>query len=56
MQIIDKLIVLSAILTISLAVYYVLYFYTSDVVVNLLAVIIGIAGFLLGLLEFIRKK
>jgi len=56
MHIIDRLIVLSAILIISLAIYYILYFYANDIVVSSLAVIIGIAGFLLGVVEFFRKK
>lgn len=56
MQTIDKLIVLTAILTISLAVYYMLYVFVGGDVIGALSVIIGIAGFLIGLFEFLRKS
>ncbi|MGV7929887.1 MAG: hypothetical protein AB2L13_13475 [Spirochaetota bacterium] len=56
MQTIDKLIVLTAILTISLAVYYMLYVFVGEDVIGALSVIIGIAGFLIGLFEFLRKS
>jgi len=56
MHIIDKIIVFLAILFVSILIFYISYFFANELVINSIAVITGIAGFLLGLFEFFRKK
>ncbi len=56
MRTVDRIIVFLAILFISILIFYLLYFFTNTLVVDATAVIVGIAGFLLGLFEFFRKR
>ena len=56
MQLIDRILVILAILIISISIVYLIYFYGSDDMFNIFTLLIGTAGFLLALFEFLRKK